>query len=63
MKEVYNTKQREKILEYLKENSNKFVKAEDVENYVKINNLNISQTTIYRTLKKLADQRRTYGGS
>lgn len=55
MREAYNTKQRECIIEYLKDNSNKFVKAEDIENYIKKCNLNISQATIYRTLKKLED--------
>lgn len=55
MREAYNTKQRECIVEYLKNNSNKFMKAEDIEKYVKQCNLNISQATIYRTLKKLEE--------
>lgn len=49
----YKTKQREMILDYLKKNKAKHLKAEDVLNYFKTQNINIGKSTIYRYLDNL----------
>ena len=55
-KKKYNTKQKEKLLQYLIDNSNTFVSAEDIEKYVEKEKINIGLTTIYRFLNSLEEQ-------
>jgi len=55
-KKKYNTKQKEELLQYLIDNSNKFVSAEDIEKYVEKEKINIGLTTIYRFLNSLEEQ-------
>ena len=54
MKE-YKTKQKEVILNYLKQNAEKDLTVETIVNYVTKKNKKCSQTTIYRYLKQLVD--------
>ena len=49
----YKTKQRKLIEEYLIENKDNFVKAEEIYEFIKNNNQLIGLTTIYRTLDLL----------
>ena len=55
-KRKYNTKQKEELLQYLKDNKNSFVSAEDIEKYVEKEKINIGLTTIYRFLNSLEEQ-------
>ena len=56
MKEEYNTKQRSIIVDYLKLKNKEFINVDNIVEYIKSNKLNISQATIYRTLKNLEDE-------
>ena len=53
MKSSYKTEQREIIKDYLIENKDKFINVEDILEYMKNNNQEVSQTTIYRFLNLL----------
>ena len=46
----YKTKQRKIIMDYLIQNEDKFVNAEDILEYMKRNNQEVGLTTIYRFL-------------
>lgn len=52
----YSTVSRTKILEYLKENSNRTVNVSDISQYLKEQNCEVNITTIYRFLDKLAKE-------
>ena len=47
----YRTEQRKIINDFLKENEDKFLNAEDIMRYMKKNNQEVGLTTIYRYLK------------
>ncbi len=53
MKNSYKTEQREIIKDYLIENKDKFISVEDILEYMKKNNQEVGQTTIYRFLNLL----------
>ena len=55
-KKKYNTEQRKKLLQYLIDNKNKYISAEDIEKYVEKEKINIGLTTIYRFLNSLEEQ-------
>ncbi|MBR3720855.1 MAG: transcriptional repressor [Clostridia bacterium] len=57
MKNKYNTKQREGILNYLKDKQNSNVTAEEIINYFKSNGENIGKATVYRFLNDLVEQK------
>lgn len=50
----YVTASRRRILEFLKNNSNRTVTAADIDAYLRENNSEVNITTIYRYLDKLA---------
>ena len=50
----YTTVSRTKILEYLKNNSNRTVNVSDISDYLKSNMCEVNVSTIYRYLDKLA---------
>ena len=54
--EGYRTKQKEIILDYLEQNSNKDLTAEMIVNYIIKKNKKCSQTTVYRYLKQLVSE-------
>lgn len=56
MKNRYNTKQREKILSYLKENKDSNITAEEILNYFNSVGENIGKATVYRFLNSLVKQ-------
>ncbi len=56
MKNTYNTKQRERILKYLKENKDSNITAEEILNYFNSTSNNIGKATIYRYLNDLVKQ-------
>ena len=56
IKKKYNTEQRKELLEYMIDNSNTFVSAEDIGKHLESNNMNIGLTTIYRFLNSLEEQ-------
>lgn len=56
MKNKYNTKQRENILSYLKENTDKNITADEIIKYFKTTNDNIGKTTVYRYLNELVKE-------
>ncbi len=56
MKNKYNTKQRERILNYLKDNKDKNITAQEILNYFKMQGNNIGKTTIYRFLNELVKE-------
>lgn len=56
MKNKYNTKQREKILAYLKENKDSNVTAEEILKHFKSMEDNIGKATVYRYLNELVKQ-------
>ena len=56
LKQQYKTEQRKDLLDYMKNNTNKFVKAEDIEKYLKQKQITIGLTTIYRFLNSLEKQ-------
>ena len=49
----YNTEQKKLIKDYLIENKSKFVSVSDIVKYMKKNNQQIGETTIYRFLNSL----------
>lgn len=56
MKSKYNTKQREKILKYLKENRDSNITADEILKYFKTAGDNIGKSTVYRFLNDLTSQ-------
>ena len=56
VKQQYKTEQRKDLLDYMKNNTNKFVKVEDIEKYLKKKDISIGLTTIYRFLNSLEKQ-------
>lgn len=56
MKNNYNTKQREKILSYLKENKDSNITAEEILNYFNETGDNIGKATVYRYLNNLLEK-------
>ena len=56
LKQQYKTEQRKDLLDYMKNKTNKFVKAEDIEKYLKQKQITIGLTTIYRFLNSLEKQ-------
>ena len=55
-KQNYKTEQRKELLDYMAKNNNKFVKADDIEKYLKNRNISVGLTTIYRFLNSLEKQ-------
>lgn len=56
VKQNYKTEQRKELLDYMAKNNNKFVKADDIEKYLKNRNISVGLTTIYRFLNSLEKQ-------
>ena len=56
MKNKYNTKQREKILNFLKENQDENITADEILKYFKSINESIGKATVYRFLNDLVEQ-------
>jgi len=56
VKQNYKTEQRKELLEFMVKNTNKFVKADDIEKYLKNRNISVGLTTIYRFLNSLEKQ-------
>lgn len=56
MKNKYNTKQREKILEYLKNNQDSNITAEEILTHFNEINEDIGKATVYRFLNELVKQ-------
>lgn len=57
MREIYNTEQRKIIRDYLIENQEKFVNAEEIADYLKKNKQIVGTTTVYRFLNLLEKQK------
>ena len=55
MKSIYNTKQREIILNYLIENKNRTITADEIINYSRIIGEKIGKATVYRYLNNLLE--------
>jgi len=55
LKSIYNTKQREIILNYLMENKNRTITAEEIINYSRIIGEKIGKATVYRYLNNLLE--------
>lgn len=55
-KNGYKTKQREELLDYLKEVPKQHITVNDVCDYFKMHNKNIGTTTVYRQLEKMVDE-------
>lgn len=55
MENKYKTCQRKKIKDYLIENEEKFISAEEIREYLKEKDLEVGLTTIYRYLKYLEE--------
>lgn len=53
IKKSYKTEQREELLDYMKDNANIFVNAENIEKYLKSKNISVGLTTVYRFLNSL----------
>lgn len=56
MKNKYNTKQREKILQYLRQNKDNNVTAEDILAHFNLIGEDIGKATVYRFLNELVKQ-------
>lgn len=56
MKNKYNTKQRERILEYLKENKDSNITAEEILKHFNLIGENIGKATVYRFLNNLVKE-------
>ncbi len=56
VKQKYKTEQRKDLLDYMKNNTDRFVNADDIEQYLKIKKISIGLTTIYRFLNSLEKQ-------
>ena len=52
----YNTKQKDEILKYLKNNKEHYFEVDDIINFLKENNKQVSKTTIYRYLEELKEK-------
>lgn len=52
----YNTRQRLKILECLKQNCEKHMTADEIHDKLKITGAEIGKSTVYRTLEKLIEE-------
>ena len=52
----YNTKQKEKLLEYLIENKDKHVNVQTISAYMASEGISLGTATIYRRLDKLVEQ-------
>lgn len=57
MRNAYNTRQREKILEYLKANQNSNITAEEIITYFNSIGDSIGKATVYRFLNGLVNQK------
>lgn len=57
MAQIYQTKQRRVILDFLFANSGRHMTTEEVLEALKVNGHKISRATVYRYLEKLADER------
>lgn len=55
-KKRYNTKQKEIILNFLKENNDKDLTIEEIVYSLKANNLNVGETTVYRYIEILVQE-------
>lgn len=55
-KQNYKTEQRKDLLEFMENNTNEFVNADDIEKFLKKRNISIGLTTIYRFLNSLEKQ-------
>ena len=55
-KQNYQTEQRKDLLEFMENNTNEFVNADDIEKFLKKRNISIGLTTIYRFLNSLEKQ-------
>ena len=55
-KQNYKTEQRKDLLEFMENNTNEFVNADDIEKFLKKRNISIGLTTIYRYLNSLEKQ-------
>ena len=65
MPDGYKTRQRERILQFLTENRDRHLSAEDVAAHLRAQQLPVGRTTVYRTLDQLVEQgavRRYYLG-
>lgn len=56
MENKYNTKQREKILNFLKDNKDSNITAEEILNYFGSKGENIGKSTVYRFLNNLVKE-------
>ena len=56
MRNKYNTKQRERILDFLKKNKNKNITADDILTFFKNLGEPIGKATVYRYLNNLVDE-------
>lgn len=56
MRNEYTTRQRIAILDFLRENSNRHIKASDVVTHMLENGIKIGTATVYRTLEKFEDE-------
>lgn len=52
----YNTRQRSRVLECLKQNSEKHMTADEIYEKLKSSGTEIGKSTVYRTLEKLIDE-------
>ncbi|HHW68893.1 MAG TPA: transcriptional repressor [Tenericutes bacterium] len=55
-KNNYNTKQRQIILNFIKNNNNEHLNIDDINTYLKKSGYNIGKTTIYRFLELLVEK-------
>lgn len=53
VKRNYRTEQRKELLNYLIDNSDKFISAEEIDKHLKKQKINVSLTTVYRFLNSL----------
>ena len=58
MNNKYNTKQKELILEYLKNNKEKHITANNIIKHFKEKNISVGKTTVYRQLEGLLDEKK-----
>lgn len=56
MQKGYQTKTKQSIIEYFMEHSNQTATVEDVCQYLKSENLQVNQSTVYRCLDRLLEQ-------
>ncbi len=57
-KRVYNTKSRNCILQYLNENADRTVSANDIIDYLKQKGIEVNFTTVYRFLNRLTNEQK-----